>query len=110
MWIAKRYEKDRKMFSPVSSINNNTTLNITVDNHFNNNCFIQAYAQEFNVLSSVRELLTYVVKFSCALTTTLSSDQSAQRHRLSERLENVIASMSGNAPFVDTEHIYATVT
>uniref|UniRef100_A0A914WT31 Sema domain-containing protein n=1 Tax=Plectus sambesii TaxID=2011161 RepID=A0A914WT31_9BILA len=70
----------------------------------------RAYAQEFNVLSSVRELLTYVVKFSCPITTALSTDQTAQRHRLSERLENVILSMSGGGPYVDTEHVYATVT
>jgi hypothetical protein len=73
----------------------------------------QAYAQEFNVLSAVRELLTYAVKYNGFISQVLANDALAQRHRLGERLDNVMFSMgttSNGHCSIDAEHIYATVT
>lgn len=70
----------------------------------------KSYAQEFNVLSAVRELLCYGVKYNEAILSSLDQDPFCQKHRLADRLENVLLAMSGGAQTqVNGENIYATV-
>jgi len=70
----------------------------------------KSYAQEFNVLAAVRELLCYVVKYSEPILGVLDEDPLARRHRLADRLDCVLMAMSGRTQAAEeAENIYASV-
>ncbi len=62
-------------------------------------------------MSAVRELLCYAVKYSEVVLSSLDEDPTSQRHRLADRLEQVLLAMSGGKLDSDpkSESIYATV-
>ncbi|KAG9485444.1 hypothetical protein GDO78_008491 [Eleutherodactylus coqui] len=52
------------------------------------------HASEFNMLSALNEIYSYVSKYSVELITALEQDEQGRRHRLAYKVEQLIAAMS----------------
>jgi plexin A len=48
------------------------------------------YSQEFNVVGAIREFMGYVIKYSVPIMDVLSADPIAVKHRLHEKLANIL--------------------
>lgn len=52
------------------------------------------HASEFNMLSALNEIYSYITKYSVELITALEEDEQGRRHRLAYKVEQLIVSMS----------------